>query len=157
MTSTKRSVEAPPRSEGRSRTSSAAPLRQVAAVPVRRRLGRLEVCLVTTRETKRWTVPKGWPMRGKKDHRAAEIEAEQEAGVIGVIHRAPLGEFQYWKRQAAQLDLVNVVAYRLDVIGKLRTWPEQFERDLIWVPLEEASDLVQEPGLSAILTGLDEG
>jgi hypothetical protein len=157
MPTTKRSEEAPSRTQGRSRTKAAAPLRQVAAVPVRRRLGRLEVCLVTTRETRRWTVPKGWPMRGKKDHRAAEIEAEQEAGVIGVVRRAPLGEFQYWKRQAAELDLVNVVAYRLDVVGKLRTWPEQFERDLIWVPLEEASDLVQEPGLSAILAAMDEG
>jgi 8-oxo-dGTP pyrophosphatase MutT (NUDIX family) len=124
-------------------------------VPVRRRGGRLEVCLVTTRETKRWTVPKGWPMRGKKDHRAAEIEAEQEAGVIGQIHRNPLGEFQYWKRQESHFELVTVAAYRLDVVGRLQLWPERFERDVVWYRLEEAAELVQEPGLSALLRGLE--
>jgi ADP-ribose pyrophosphatase YjhB (NUDIX family) len=129
--------------------------RQVAAVPVRRRGGRLEVCLVTTRETKRWTVPKGWPMRGKKDHRAAEIEAEQDAGVFGQIHRTPLGEFQYWKRQETHFELVTVAAYRLDVIGGLQTWPERFERDLAWYGIDEAAELVQEPGLAAMLLSLE--
>lgn len=93
-------------------------------------------------------------MRGKKDHRAAEIEAEQEAGVIGRIHKDPIGEFSYWKRQAAHFDLVRVVAYRLDVVGKLNRWAEQLERTVTWFPIEDAQDLVQEPGLLALLERL---
>jgi len=63
--------------------SQAVILYQVAALPLRKKEALLEVCLVTTRETGRWTVPKGWPMKGIKDFMAAKIEAEQEAGVTG--------------------------------------------------------------------------
>src|SRR3712207_7349402 len=60
-------------------------LSQVAALPFRIRDGRIEVLLVTSRETKRWLIPKGWPMKGKKPHKAAAQEAEEEAGVKGEI------------------------------------------------------------------------
>ena len=39
---------------------------QVAALPFRINNGKVEVLLVTSRETKRWLIPKGWPMKGKK-------------------------------------------------------------------------------------------
>ena len=45
---------------------------QVAAIPIRlTNAGGIEVLLVTSRETKRWVVPKGWPWRKIKDHDAA--------------------------------------------------------------------------------------
>ena len=57
---------------------------QYAAVPYRRRGdGTIEVMLVTSRETKRWVVPKGWPIRGAKPHTSAAREAMEEAGVLG--------------------------------------------------------------------------
>lgn len=39
-------------------------------------------------------------MKGHKDHEAAAIEAEQEAGLVGRIHKKPIGTYTYWKRRA---------------------------------------------------------
>jgi NUDIX domain len=136
--------------------SSFAPaeLRQVAALPLRVEQGQLEVCLVTTRETRRWTIPKGWPMKDIKDCRAAAIEAEQEAGLLGKTRKEPIGEFLYWKRRLLHFDLVRVFVYRLDVSGHLATWRERGEREVRWFKPGDAALLVQETGLSALLTQL---
>ena len=53
---------------------------QYAALPFRLKPQR-EVMLVSSRETKRWVIPKGWPMKGRKPHAAAAQEALEEAGV----------------------------------------------------------------------------
>lgn len=75
--------KAPPKSKSGKKVSQKI-LRQVASLPLRRSEdGKIEVLLVTSRETRRWIIPKGWPMKGKKQHEAAAIEAEEEAGVIG--------------------------------------------------------------------------
>jgi 8-oxo-dGTP pyrophosphatase MutT (NUDIX family) len=50
---------------------------QVGALPVRGKAGAYEVLLVTSRESGRWIIPKGWPMRGKKDHEAARHRNRQ--------------------------------------------------------------------------------
>ena len=130
-------------------------LPQIAALPTRRVDGRLEVCLVTTRETGRWTVPKGWPMKGVPDRQAAAIEAEQEAGLIGKPSKKPLGTFDYWKRRLDRFDLVRVTLYRLKVRKALNEWKEKGERQVRWMSLDDAATAVDEPGLKTILTGLD--
>ena len=67
---------------------------QVAAIPVRRQDdGKLEVLLVTSRETRRWIVPKGWPWPEVSDHEAAAAEAWEEGGVRGRILPDKLGTF----------------------------------------------------------------
>jgi 8-oxo-dGTP pyrophosphatase MutT (NUDIX family) len=72
---------------------------QYAALPYRRkRNSRTEVLLVTSRDTGRWIIPKGWPAKRKSPHKAAAREALEEAGVIGRISRRPLGAFSYKKR-----------------------------------------------------------
>ena len=137
-------------------SSQSAELRQVAALPVRREKGSVQVCLVTTRETKRWTIPKGWPMKDTKDCRSAAIEAEQEAGLLGKAEREPLGDFLYWKRREAHFDLIRVFVYRLDVTGHLSVWREMAEREVRWFTPRDAALLVDEPGLSTLLAALDE-
>jgi len=130
---------------------AAGTLKQVAALPMREQNGRLEVCLVTTRSTGRWTVPKGWPMKGRKDFTAARIEAEEEAGVTGKPGKKPIGSFLYWKRRAEHFDLVNVAVYPLEVTKALSTWKEQGERQVRWAAPGDASIVVEEPGLAALL------
>ena len=131
-------------------------LPQIAALPMRRVDGRLEVCLVTTRETGRWTVPKGWPMKGIPDRKAAAVEAEQEAGLVGKAAKKPLGTFDYWKRRPERFDLVRVTLYGLKVRRELATWKEKGERQVRWMSLEDAATAVDEPGLKTILAGLPE-
>ena len=136
--------------------SAKKPLRyQVGALPMRERDGRIEVCLVTTRTTSRWTVPKGWPMKGHKDHAAALIEAEQEAGLTGKTAKRPIGSFSYWKRLTVDFELIVVTVYPLRVTGALPVWKEQAERRVQWMSLEDASIIVDEPGLAALLRRID--
>lgn len=132
-------------------------LRQVAALPTRRRGERIEVCLITTRTSARWTVPKGWPMKGKKDFMAARIEAEQEAGLVGKVGKDPVGTFTYWKRNEDHFDFVEVTVYPLHVSKSLANWKEQAERRVQWLEPLDASSIVVEPGLAAILIEMDGG
>lgn len=129
-------------------------LPQIAALPTRKADGRLEVCLVTTRETGRWTVPKGWPMKGLSDRLAAEIEAKQEAGILGKASKKPLGTFDYWKRRADRFDFVRVTVYRLKVRKELSSWKEMGQRQVRWMSPEDAVTVVDDPGLKVILAGL---
>ncbi len=134
---------------------SSPPLRQVAALPLRfDEAGAPEVLLVTSRDTQRWVIPKGWPMRGLSDCAAAATEAREEAGVTGKVRSKPLGTYLYWKRREAHVDLVEVAVYRLDVTRQLTHWRERGERAAKWMSLSEAAAAVQEPGLQDILEAL---
>ncbi|MBN9435095.1 MAG: NUDIX hydrolase [Bosea sp.] len=135
-------------------TDAVGAMHQVGALPLRRGAAGLEVCLVTTRETRRWTIPKGWPMKSKTDRQAAAIEARQEGGLVGKVGKAPIGSFLYWKRRTAQLDLVEVAVYEMRVKEQLPTWKEAGQRYVMWFPVEAAAELVEEPGLKSILASL---
>lgn len=125
--------------------------RQVAALPVRKIEARLEICLITTRTTGRWTIPKGWTMPSLPDHLAAAIEAEEEAGLIGTIKRKPIGQYDYWKRLEQEFALVRVVVYRLKVRTQTDSFPEAGQRRIRWFKAEDAMLLVDEPGLAALI------
>jgi 8-oxo-dGTP pyrophosphatase MutT (NUDIX family) len=131
------------------------PRKQVAALAVRSdEVGRMRVLLITSRETKRPVAPKGWPMKDFPDHRAAEIEARQEAGVVGRIHREPIGEYEYWKRLSDRFELCRVKVFLLEVERQLETWKESGQREIGWFDLDEAADLVDDPGMGAIIREL---
>jgi len=127
---------------------------QVAALPFRFRKGRIEVLLVTSRETKRWLIPKGWPIKGKKAHKAAAQEAMEEAGVKGTVSQDAIGQYDYWKRRAEHFDLCRVHVYPLEVSKQLKSWREKGERDSRWFGVEEAAQQVLEPALAAVIRAL---
>src|SRR5580700_3178360 len=82
-----------------SKKSVAAKRVQYAALPYRMNdRTQPEVMLVTSRETRRWIIPKGWPHKGKAPHRSAAREAFEEAGVIGAVNRQSVGSFSYEKQ-----------------------------------------------------------
>ncbi len=128
------------------------PLSQVAALPYRvTPVGEIEVLIMTSRETQRVVIPKGWPMKNRKDWKSAEIEARQEAGVVGEVGRKRLGQYLYWKRLDTHFALVKVSVYPLAVRRQLADWPERHERAQVWLPAEDAALLIDEPELGAIL------
>ena len=53
--------------------------------------------MIISRDSGRWGIPKGWPMKGRKPHEAAAIEAWEEAGVRGGVRKKPVGRFTYLK------------------------------------------------------------
>ncbi len=125
---------------------------QIAAMPIRRLPGGgLEVLLVTSRTTRRWIVPKGWPIKGLTDPEAAAREAYEEAGVVGHIVKEPAGRYSYWKRMSDHFVLCEVTLFLLDVERQLPTWAEQGQRESRWFSPEDAADLVDEPELASAI------
>jgi 8-oxo-dGTP pyrophosphatase MutT (NUDIX family) len=130
-------------------------IRQVAAIPFRLGSdGELEVLLVTSRETRRFIVPKGWPMKGKSGRKVAAIEAEQEAGVVGKVLKQPAGTYSYWKRLERQFVRVDVTVYLLAVSEELTAWREKKSRRRAWLTTGDAAMLIDEPELATLLKEL---
>jgi 8-oxo-dGTP pyrophosphatase MutT (NUDIX family) len=126
--------------------------RQVAALPFRRTAdGQVEVLLITSRETGRFIIPKGWPMKRLSDPDAAAREAYEEAGVIGKVKRKPIGDYIYWKRLERSFELLKVEVYAFEVQKQRANWPEKSARKYEWLSSKDAAIRVDEPGLVALL------
>lgn len=143
------SLEAPVRIDAR---------RQSAALPVIGQGADLRVMLITSRDTKRWVLPKGWIEPSEAPHRSAAREAFEEAGLIGECEAEPFGRYTYGKRTARGITLpTEVLVFRLPVARRLRDWPERQERERRLFTPAAAAALVAEPGLAALLLKLSAG
>lgn len=124
---------------------------QVAALPYRRK-GDLEILLITSRETRRWVIPKGWPMEDRSPARAAEREAFEEAGLKGEIKSKPLGAYSYVKQKAdGEAVDCRVAVFPMQVRGQAKDWPEKGQRELRWFRAAEAAEAVDEPELRDLI------
>ena len=129
---------------------------QYGAVPYRRRAdGVIEVMLLTSRDTGRWVIPKGWPVPGLSPHDSAAREAVEEAGLVGRIDDRPIGFYRYDKRLAdGSVVCCKVETFVLEVEEQLPSWREQHQRRTEWFTLQAAADAVQEPELSALILSM---
>ncbi len=131
-----------------------APVRwQYAALPWRRSVdGRLEVLLITSRETRRWVIPKGWPIHDLAPHLSAAQEALEEAGVRGRTGTAALGAYAYEKRlKSGRIRHVEVQVFPLEVVKERRNWREKNQRAKEWFTPEAAAARVDEPKLRELI------
>lgn len=109
------------------------------------------ILLITSRETKRWVVPRGNPMRGLAPHEAAAEEAWEEAGVRGAVPPRALGSYRYMKvRKRGEVE-AEVTLYPMRVSAQIDDWPERAERTRRWFEPEEAAAAVQEEGLARLI------
>ncbi len=129
---------------------------QFAALCTRVQDGQDQVLLITSRDTKRWIIPKGWPIDGLSGAETALQEAWEEAGVrADAVHDEPIGQFTYdkiLKDGSAQPVLTNV--YRISGCALADDFPEADQRERSWFSPAEAATLVQEPELQALLRRL---
>ena len=131
-------------------------LTQFGALCYRRKGRDTQVLLITSRETRRWVVPKGWPMPGLTPVEAAEREAWEEAGVRGRISTRCLGIYSYTKVLDTGHGLPCVVAlFPLKVLVLEKTFPERRERQRKWFSPEAAAARVEEPELAGLLRAFD--
>lgn len=127
-------------------------LRQYAALPYARRDDRCIVLLVTSRQTRKWILPKGQPERNKSPHDVAALEAFEEAGVKGKVSRRVFGTYRSTKRLSSGLEIPALIdVYLLAVERVLDDWPERHERERQWVEPGEGAMMVSEGGLVDIL------
>ena len=76
-------------------------LKQYGVLPlVKGSDGLWRVILITSRDSGRWTIPKGNPIKGLKPHECAAQEAEEEAGLVGSVDKEPIGQYEFFKRRA---------------------------------------------------------
>ncbi|MCX2722967.1 NUDIX hydrolase [Roseibium salinum] len=129
---------------------------QVAALCHRERNGKREVLLITTKTTHRWILPKGWPDLSMEAHRTAAIEAFEEAGVVGKAHEEPFASFSSHKGGRAGFRIrTEVLVFLVDVESTTEDYRDRGERDVRWVPIDEAIRLADDPGLVDVLRKLD--
>jgi uncharacterized protein Yka (UPF0111/DUF47 family)/8-oxo-dGTP pyrophosphatase MutT (NUDIX family) len=131
-------------------------IRQIAALPYRTDGTTIDapirVLLVTSRETRRWVIPKGNPMTGVVPHSAAAREAEEEAGVSGLVCPTPLGSYRYRKKRGNGASLmVDVDVFPLAVQSEFDTWKEQSQRERRWFLLPDAAEAVDEEDLRDLI------
>lgn len=125
--------------------------RQVAALCYRRS-PRVELLLVTSRDTGRWVTPKGWPMKDRPDYAAAATEAFEEAGVDGIIGETAIGSYDYDKtKKSGDAKPVSADVFPLEIITVRDEWPEKGQRTRGWFTPEEAAAAVDEEDLADLI------
>ena len=116
-----------------------------------------EMLVITSRDTGRWIIPKGWPMDGKSAPAAAAREAYEEAGVKGAVGETAVGTYRYLKGLPHGLKLdcrVRVFPLAVDIVCD--DFPEKDERRAEWVDCAEAARRVNEAGLKTLLATFEQ-
>ena len=113
----------------------------------------LEILLVTTRQSRRWIIPKGWPIRGLRPAKSAAREAFEEAGVRGRVAGKAVGIFSYDKvvDENGVRMCCEVRVFPLLVKRQSEEWPEREQRTVHWFAPGKAVALIREPELKALV------
>ena len=129
---------------------------QYGAICWRMIAGRVQVLLITSRDTGRWVIPKGWPVKDLPPEFSAAQEAFEEAGVMGDVSGQCLGLYAYEKSlvripgQEASVPCM-VAVYPMRVSQLLDQFPEAAQRRRKWFAPQKAARRVAEPELQALL------
>lgn len=113
---------------------------------------KVQILLITSRGTKRWIVPKGWPMPGMTPAQAAKQEAWEEAGVKGKASNHCLGLYSYRKALDKKRNIPCVVLiYPVKARSLAKDFPESGQRRSKWFSQKKAAAKVSEPELAQII------
>jgi 8-oxo-dGTP pyrophosphatase MutT (NUDIX family) len=126
---------------------------QYAALPWRLKNDEIQILLVTSRRTRRWILPKGWPMDGRKPTEVAAREAVEEAGVTGAIDKTSIGQYRYMKLLRDGVEQpCRVEVFPLKVTDESLDWDEMDARERRWCSVTEAAGTVVEPQLKMVIS-----
>lgn len=125
---------------------------QVAALCHQGQGADLRILLITSRDTGRWVLPKGWPKRGHDAGGTALEEAWEEAGIKPAGRPVAVGHYHYDKRLDGGLPLpTRVEVFAIPVPALLDDYPEKGQRRRVWMTPAEAAASVAEPELAELL------
>ncbi|MBT6314129.1 MAG: NUDIX hydrolase [Alphaproteobacteria bacterium] len=129
--------------------------RQVAALPFRQDEDGVHLLMVTSRTRKRWILPKGNPIKGLAPNKVAEVEALEEAGVVGSACDKAIGAYAYdHLNDDGSIRPSKVAVYPLLVTGQKDDWKEKDQRTIKWIPLKRAAKRADDEELSVLLEEL---
>lgn len=110
--------------------------------------------LITSRNTRRWIIPRGNPIPGLSPAQSAAQEAYEEAGLTGLVSADEIGTYRYQKvRRGGSSVTANVHVFPLRTTIQSDKWPEQEQRQWRWFTREEAAEAVEEEGLKELIRG----
>ncbi len=139
----------------RDRNKDNPPRTQYAALCVRQRQAISEILLITSRDTGRWVIPKGWPMKKRKPHQVAQQEALEEAGIVGQAAKRSFGSYQYEKRLSGGDAVTCIVkVHLLSVSDTVAEFAERGQRQMTWLAPRDAAKHVKEPQLRELMERL---
>ncbi|WP_162009746.1 NUDIX hydrolase [Methylocystis heyeri] len=115
--------------------------------------GEVEILLVTTRQSRRWIIPKGWPIKGLKPSKSAAREGYEEAGIRGKVGGKSVGAFCYEKRIEEDGVTVpcEVRVFPLLVMQQFDSWPEAHQREARWFEPNKAVSAIKIAGLRELV------
>ena len=129
---------------------------QFGALCYRVRRGKVQILLITSRGSKRWITPKGWPMDGRTPAASAAQEACEEAGVTGRASDDCLGIYSYGKNIGTPEEMpCLVMLYPVEVKALAKKFPESGQRRRRWVSRKKAARLVMEPDLARMILSFE--
>ncbi|MCA0920291.1 NUDIX hydrolase [Pseudooceanicola nanhaiensis] len=127
---------------------------QSAALCYREGKAGREVLLITSLDTGRWILPKGWPKTGYDAGGTALEEAWEEAGIKPAgPPPVKIGTYRYEKRMRGGVPVpTDVAVFAIQVVKLLDDYPEAGKRKREWVTPEVAAARVDEEGLKKLLS-----
>lgn len=129
---------------------------QFAALPYRIRKDKADVLLITSRGTRQWLIPKGWPMAGLKPHKVAGQEAWEEAGILGRARKQCLGTFRYRKTRGPKRGQnIRVLVFAFEVDKLANHYPEAGQRKRKWLRPQKAAKRIAHPELARLVRDFD--
>ena len=125
--------------------------RQSSVIPYRIENGRVQILLVASSSMKHWVVPKGIHEPGLSSAESAAMEALEEAGIEGEVHKKALGHYEYnkWGGRCR----VVVYAIKVESIIPEKKWQES-HRGRRWCLPEDATRMVRQRELIGMIRKL---
>jgi 8-oxo-dGTP pyrophosphatase MutT (NUDIX family) len=127
-------------------------IEQYGVIAWRRSGSGVEILMITSRETRRWVVPRGNAIPGLRPWESAAQEAFEEAGVRGGVQPDAIGTYRYGKRaKDGRVTPALVHLYPMLVTEEADAWPEDRQRERRWFDPEAAASAVDEADLAALI------
>jgi 8-oxo-dGTP pyrophosphatase MutT (NUDIX family) len=102
---------------------------------------KLHLLLITSSSGNRWIFPKGRQEPDMTPHEVAQMEAVEEAGVLGTIRQDLRTRCQMADGRFLQL-------YAMKISKLLKSWPEENVRRRRLFPFSDALEMIGDPGLA---------
>jgi phosphohistidine phosphatase len=120
---------------------------QASALPFRIYKNKLQVLIITSRNGKKWIIPKGIIEPGDSDRYTALKETREEAGVNGKVLKKVIGSYSYEKWDS----ICEVTIYPLKVTEVYEQWDESHFRKRKWVNARRAVKKVEPKVLANLI------
>lgn len=122
---------------------------QSAVVPYKIEKGSIYILLITSKSKKKWIIPNGRIEKNFTPQESALKEAEEEAGVKGMITNDTVGWYSYLKQKTGKIN--KVMVFPMKVTEELETWKEMNLRSRAWCTLEEVLKKISNRDISQLI------